>query len=96
MLASSFPPHGYFRNLNHGAHRVSWASHRGQPGFLFLLQTYKTGAMKRKAGEVAVAIGARILGDDQVEINGVASIANAIDGDLEFGLGFVAHGVGDG
>ena len=40
--------------------------------------------MKRKVGEVAVAIGARVLGDDQVEINGVASIANARDGDVVF------------
>jgi UDP-3-O-[3-hydroxymyristoyl] glucosamine N-acyltransferase len=40
--------------------------------------------MKRKVGEVAVAIGARVLGDDQIEINGVASIANARDGDLVF------------
>lgn len=40
--------------------------------------------MKRKVGEVAVAIGARVLGDDQVEINGVASIASAKDADLVF------------
>lgn len=40
--------------------------------------------MKRKVGEVAVAIGARVLGDDQVEITGVASITNAKDGDLVF------------
>jgi UDP-3-O-[3-hydroxymyristoyl] glucosamine N-acyltransferase len=52
--------------------------------FLFLPQTYKTGAMKRKVGEVAVAIGARVLGDDQVEINGIASLANATAGDLVF------------
>jgi UDP-3-O-[3-hydroxymyristoyl] glucosamine N-acyltransferase len=55
-----------------------------RPDFLFPVQTYKTGAMKRKVGEVAVAIGARVLGDDQIEINGVASIANARDGDLVF------------
>jgi len=40
--------------------------------------------MKRKVGEVASAIGAGVLGDDQVEINGVASIANATAGDLVF------------
>src|SRR5579864_7118904 len=40
--------------------------------------------MKRKVEEVAVAIGARVLGDDQVEINGVAGIANATTSDLIF------------
>jgi UDP-3-O-[3-hydroxymyristoyl] glucosamine N-acyltransferase len=40
--------------------------------------------MKRKAGEIAAAIGARILGDHQVELDGVASIAGASMGDLVF------------
>jgi UDP-3-O-[3-hydroxymyristoyl] glucosamine N-acyltransferase len=40
--------------------------------------------MKRKVGEVAATVGARVLGDDQIEINSVASIANARDGDLVF------------
>ena len=40
--------------------------------------------MKRKLGEVAQVIGARIVGDERVEINGVASIANAAAGDLVF------------
>ncbi len=40
--------------------------------------------MQRTVREVAKAIGARVLGNDQVEIGRVASIANARTGDLVF------------
>jgi len=40
--------------------------------------------MKRKAGEIAAAIGARVVGDERAEINGVASISNAAAGALVF------------
>jgi UDP-3-O-[3-hydroxymyristoyl] glucosamine N-acyltransferase len=40
--------------------------------------------MQRTVREVAKAVGARVLGDDQVEISRVASIANARTGDLVF------------
>src|SRR5579864_679576 len=40
--------------------------------------------MKRKAGEIAAAIGARVVGDERAEINSVASISNAAAGALVF------------
>jgi UDP-3-O-[3-hydroxymyristoyl] glucosamine N-acyltransferase len=40
--------------------------------------------MKRTAREIGIAAGARVIGDDQVEISGVASIANVQAGDLVF------------
>jgi UDP-3-O-[3-hydroxymyristoyl] glucosamine N-acyltransferase len=52
--------------------------------FLFPAQTYKTSAMKRTVAEVAKAVAARVLGNDQIEISGVASVANASAGDLVF------------
>src|SRR5262245_48663297 len=52
--------------------------------FLFPQQTYKKGAMKRSVGELATAIGARVVGDEQVAVSGVASIASAAPGDLVF------------
>jgi UDP-3-O-[3-hydroxymyristoyl] glucosamine N-acyltransferase len=56
----------------------------GTARFLFPPQTYKTSAMKRKIGEVAAAIGARLLGDGEIEITGIASVSNAKPGDLVF------------
>jgi len=35
-------------------------------------------------GEIARAIGARVLGDEQIQIRGIASLASATDGDLIF------------
>ncbi len=40
--------------------------------------------MQRTAGEIAKAVGARLLGDERIEINGLASIASAKLGDLVF------------
>jgi len=40
--------------------------------------------MKRTLGEVAMVIGARIVGDERVEIGGLASLARAGPGDLTF------------
>jgi UDP-3-O-[3-hydroxymyristoyl] glucosamine N-acyltransferase len=40
--------------------------------------------MQRTVGEIAKAVGARVVGDERVEIGGVASIANAQSGDLVF------------
>ena len=40
--------------------------------------------MKRSVGELAAAIGARVVGDEQVAVSGIASIANAAPGDLVF------------
>jgi UDP-3-O-[3-hydroxymyristoyl] glucosamine N-acyltransferase len=40
--------------------------------------------MKRSVGELATAVGARVVGDEQVAVSGVASIANAAPGDLVF------------
>jgi UDP-3-O-[3-hydroxymyristoyl] glucosamine N-acyltransferase len=40
--------------------------------------------MKRRLKEIADAIGAHVIGDDRVEISGVASIAAAKPGDLVF------------
>jgi UDP-3-O-[3-hydroxymyristoyl] glucosamine N-acyltransferase len=40
--------------------------------------------MKRTAGEIAKAVGARAIGDAAAEITGVSSIANAASGDLVF------------
>jgi UDP-3-O-[3-hydroxymyristoyl] glucosamine N-acyltransferase len=51
--------------------------------FSFSPQTYKTSAMP-SVGEIARAIGARVNGDEKVEISGVASIAAASSGDLVF------------
>jgi UDP-3-O-[3-hydroxymyristoyl] glucosamine N-acyltransferase len=48
------------------------------------MQTYKTGAMKRRVGEIAKAVEARVVGDEHAEISGVASIATASAGDLVF------------
>ena len=55
-----------------------------RPNFHFHAQTYKTGAMRRTAGEIAKAVGALVVGDEGTEINGVASITNAQPGDLVF------------
>jgi UDP-3-O-[3-hydroxymyristoyl] glucosamine N-acyltransferase len=52
--------------------------------FPFPPQTYKTSAMQRTAGEIAKAIGARVIGDESVEVGGVASIASAKPGNLVF------------
>lgn len=40
--------------------------------------------MNRSVGELATAIGARVVGDDQVAISGIASVTNAAPGDLVF------------
>jgi UDP-3-O-[3-hydroxymyristoyl] glucosamine N-acyltransferase len=40
--------------------------------------------MNRSVGELATAIGGRVLGDEQVAISGIASIAHAAPGDLVF------------
>lgn len=40
--------------------------------------------MRRTAAEIAESVGARLIGDSQVEITGVASIANAAAGQLVF------------
>jgi len=40
--------------------------------------------MKRKVGEIAAAVGARVVGDEQLEISRVASVANSRAGDLVF------------
>jgi len=40
--------------------------------------------MKKRLRDIAEAINARVIGDDQIEIGGVASIANAKPGDLVF------------
>lgn len=40
--------------------------------------------MKRTAGEVAQAVGARVLGVAQLNVDGIASLANAGPGDLVF------------
>src|SRR5690348_3088715 len=49
--------------------------------FSFSSQTYTTSAM-RTAVEIAEQIGARVVGDGRVELTGIASISNAVDGDL--------------
>lgn len=53
------------------------------PRFSFDAQTYTTSAM-RTAAEIAKEIGARVVGDERVELTGVASISNAASGDLVF------------
>jgi len=40
--------------------------------------------MQRTAGEIAKAVGAQLIGDERIKINGVASIAPAKPGDLVF------------
>ena len=40
--------------------------------------------MKRRVGELATEIGARVVGDEQVAVSGISSIANAAPGDLVF------------
>jgi UDP-3-O-[3-hydroxymyristoyl] glucosamine N-acyltransferase len=40
--------------------------------------------MGRRAGEIATAVGARLIGDSDVEITGLASLSNAVSGDLVF------------
>jgi UDP-3-O-[3-hydroxymyristoyl] glucosamine N-acyltransferase len=42
------------------------------------------GAMKRSAREIAAAVGARLVGDGDVTVGGVASIASASSADLVF------------
>lgn len=54
------------------------------PDFLFRTQTYKTSAMKRTVAEVAKAVGAELLGDGGVELNGIASVRSAAYGNLVF------------
>jgi len=51
--------------------------------FSFCVQTYKTSAMP-SVGEIARAIGARVMGDEQIEIRRLASLASAATGDLVF------------
>ena len=51
--------------------------------FSFCAQTYKTSAMP-SLGEIARAIGARVVGNEQIEIRGIASVASASAGDLVF------------
>ena len=55
-----------------------------EPGFPFPSQTYKTSAMQRRLSEIARAVGARVIGDERLEITGVASIASAKGSDLVF------------
>jgi UDP-3-O-[3-hydroxymyristoyl] glucosamine N-acyltransferase len=50
--------------------------------FPFPEQTYKTNAMLVK--DIAQAIGARVIGDERVEVRGVVSIASASDGEVVF------------
>jgi UDP-3-O-[3-hydroxymyristoyl] glucosamine N-acyltransferase len=58
---------------------------RGEPPrFPFPPQTFTTSAMKRTVGEIAQAVGARVVGDKRVEVSGVAGVANASPGDLVF------------
>jgi len=40
--------------------------------------------MQRTAGEIAKAVGAQLIGDERIKINGVASIAPAKPGELVF------------
>ena len=51
--------------------------------FSFRAQTYKTGAMP-SVGEIARAVRAKVIGDERVEILGVAGIASAAERDLVF------------
>jgi UDP-3-O-[3-hydroxymyristoyl] glucosamine N-acyltransferase len=44
----------------------------------------KKGFMKRSVGEIARAIGAKVVGDDHIQISGVASVASASPSDLVF------------
>src|SRR6266513_223415 len=55
-----------------------------EPGFPFPSQTYKTSAMQRRLSEIAGAVGARVVGDGQVDISAIASIASASASDLVF------------
>src|SRR5437660_3876200 len=41
-------------------------------------------AMQRRLSEIAGAVGARVIGDERLEITGVASIASAKGSDLVF------------
>jgi UDP-3-O-[3-hydroxymyristoyl] glucosamine N-acyltransferase len=68
---------------------VCWIPDDGRGGsnglnFHFPAQTYKTSPMRRTAGDISKAVGARLVGDESAEINGVASITNAQSGDLVF------------
>src|SRR5260221_2533420 len=51
--------------------------------FPFPARTYKTGA-RPSVGEIARAIGAKVIGDERIAIAGVASAASAGEGDLVF------------
>ena len=55
-----------------------------EPGFPFPSQTYKTSAMQRRLSEIAGVVGARVIGDERLEVAGVASIASAKGSDLVF------------
>jgi UDP-3-O-[3-hydroxymyristoyl] glucosamine N-acyltransferase len=59
-------------------HFFSWGC------FSFLLQTYTTGGMSARLSDIAYAVGASVIGDDRIEVNGVASISAATECDLVF------------
>jgi UDP-3-O-[3-hydroxymyristoyl] glucosamine N-acyltransferase len=54
------------------------------PNFRFCGLAYKKSAMKHTLKEVAEAIGGRVVGDESIGVNGVATIASAKSGDVVF------------
>lgn len=52
--------------------------------FSFGTQTYTTRGMGQRLKDLAEAVGARVIGDGRIEVNGVASIRAAAQGDVVF------------
>jgi UDP-3-O-[3-hydroxymyristoyl] glucosamine N-acyltransferase len=63
---------------------VSFVVNAFRDCFSFSAQTYTTSGMFARIRDVADAVGGRVVGDDAIEVRGVASISTASENDLVF------------